>query len=198
MRTWRNQLLRRLGRPHGSAPRLPEQLSLRAAPKWPVATRFPHNDGGERRVRDVVMPDLAQNSLACSATIGGCSSRRSTLGSRLVLVFPSVTGGLRRPKSITKPFDAALAAAGIKRRQTIHGLRRTFNDLLCQVASGEVVRSMTGHSTQQMTEHYSHIANSEKAGAVVRAFGDLAGGDAGGDHHDEGAGACAPTPLTAP
>jgi integrase len=98
------------------------------------------------------------------------------------LVFPSITGGLRRPKSITKPFAAAIAKAKIGRRQTIHGLRRTFNDLLRQVASGEVVRSMTGHSTVEMTEHYSHIANAEKSSAVVRALGSLAsGGDTSGD-----------------
>ncbi|MBX7197370.1 MAG: site-specific integrase [Sandaracinaceae bacterium] len=115
------------------------------------------------------------------------------------LVFPSATGEHRRPKSIDKPFAAALAKAGIERRQTIHGLRRTFNDLLRQVASGEVVRSMTGHSTVEMTEHYSHVGAAEKAGAVARALGDIArGGDTGGDSNDEGAGALAPTPVIVP
>lgn len=92
------------------------------------------------------------------------------------LVFPSMTGGLRWTRTIHKPFEAALRAAGIHRRQTIHGLRRTFNNLVRQVASGEVVRSMTGHVTEKMTEHYSHVDHSEKSRAVIRAFGELAGG----------------------
>lgn len=120
------------------------------------------------------------------------------------LVFPSITGGLRRPKSITKPFAAALKKANLGRRQTLHGLRRTFNDLLRQVATGDVVRSMTGHSSEEMTRHYAFIAEGEKSSAVVRALGSLAsgggagGGDAGGDRNDEGAGAVAPTPRAVP
>jgi hypothetical protein len=41
----------------------------------------------------------------------------------------------------------------------VHGFRRTFNNLPRQVASGEVVRSMTGHVTERMTEHYSHVSH---------------------------------------
>jgi hypothetical protein len=38
--------------------------------------------------------------------------------------------------------------------------------LVRQVTTGEVVRSITGHVTRQMTEHYSHIAVAEKHAAV--------------------------------
>ena len=94
------------------------------------------------------------------------------------LVFPSTKGELRVVSSIRKPLRRALAAAGVTRRQTVHGLRRTFNDLVRQVASGEVVRAMTGHVTERMTEHYSHVAATEKAAAVARVFRVIAGGDA--------------------
>ena len=33
-----------------------------------------------------------------------------------------------------------------------------MNNLLRQVAQGEVVRAVTGHVTERMTEHYSHVA----------------------------------------
>jgi hypothetical protein len=52
-----------------------------------------------------------------------------------------------------------------------HGLRRTFNNLSRQVAGEIVTRSITGHVTQAMTEHYSHVAGTEKlasAGQIVR------------------------------
>jgi hypothetical protein len=60
---------------------------------------------------------------------------------------------------------------GIKRRFTVHGFRRTFNNIARQVAGEIVTRSITGHVTQTMTEHYSHVGREEKlaaAGSVVR------------------------------
>jgi hypothetical protein len=45
---------------------------------------------------------------------------------------------------------------------------------LRQVASGEVVRSITGHVTERMTEHYSHVEPEEKrraTNAVVQLIG---------------------------
>lgn len=104
-------------------------------------------------------------------------------------LFPSRTGGLRTPSSIVKPLKAALVAAGIRRRQTVHGLRRTLNDLLRQVTTGEVVRSVTGHVTQRMTEHYSHVAAPEKAAAVSRALRLVIGGGSGDQGGDRDAGA---------
>jgi hypothetical protein len=66
--------------------------------------------------------------------------------------------------------QAALAAAGIAQRFSLHGFRRTFNSLLRQATTGEVVRSMTGQVTERMTEHYSHVATAEKHRAVLRAL----------------------------
>jgi integrase len=63
---------------------------------------------------------------------------------------------------------AARCARGSRRGGAAHhhGLRRTFNDLLRQVSSGEVVRSIMGHLGERMTEHYSHVRGDEKAIAV--------------------------------
>ena len=70
--------------------------------------------------------------------------------------------------SLRKPLLVALEAAGLEGHLTTHGLRRTFNDLMRQVSSGEVVRSIMGHVTERMTEHYSHVRSDEKADAVAR------------------------------
>jgi integrase len=50
---------------------------------------------------------------------------------------------------------------------TVHGLRRTMNNLLRQTVQDKtVVRAVIGHVTDKMTEHYSHVARDEKASAV--------------------------------
>jgi integrase len=68
---------------------------------------------------------------------------------------------------VNKPWHRVLEAAGITRRVTLHGLRRTFNNLSRQVAGEIVTRSMTGHVTHQMTEHYSFVEPAEKRAALA-------------------------------
>ena len=90
------------------------------------------------------------------------------------LVFPSRVGKLLHgTASFRKPLLAALAKAEIGGRFTAHGLRRTMNNLLRQVAGGVVVRSITGHVTEEMTEHYSHVGLNEKRAAVRDALGSV-------------------------
>jgi len=86
------------------------------------------------------------------------------------LVFPSRVGTYRRNASLRKPLERALQAAGISDRFTLHGFRRTWNNLLRQVASGAITRSMIGHETEEMFLHYSHIERDEKQSAVERAL----------------------------
>ncbi|MEY4514882.1 MAG: hypothetical protein RLZZ450_7004 [Pseudomonadota bacterium] len=87
-------------------------------------------------------------------------------------LFPSQVafhkGKPMHKKALRKPLLVALEAAGLEGHLTTHGLRRTFNDLMRQVSSGEVVRSIMGHVTERMTEHYSHVRSEEKADAVAR------------------------------
>lgn len=86
------------------------------------------------------------------------------------LVFPSRVGTHHRNASLRKPLERALQAAGIHDRFTLHGFRRTWNNILRQVASGAITRSMIGHATEEMFLHYSHIEREEKQGAVDRAL----------------------------
>ena len=86
-------------------------------------------------------------------------------------VFPSSVGKLHPKEVLRRPLKKALRQAGIERRFTTHGFRRTFNNLSRQVAGEIVTRSITGHVTQAMTEHYSHVGGAEKlaaAGQIVR------------------------------
>lgn len=91
-------------------------------------------------------------------------------------LFPSTKGGLKTSSSFREDLIEALVEAKVWRKQTVHGLRRTFNDLMRQITSGEVVRSMTGHSSQAMTDHYSHVSGEEKKAAVRRGFDVIKGG----------------------
>lgn len=61
--------------------------------------------------------------------------------------------------------DRACKEAGI-RRITTHGFRRTWNNLARQLADRMVVRSIVGHTSEAMTEHYSHVALDEKRAAA--------------------------------
>lgn len=100
------------------------------------------------------------------------------------LVFPSNTGTLLcNGGGIGKPWARVLEAAGVSRRITIHGLRRTFNNLARQVSSAVVTQAMTGHVTDAMTEHYSHVEQSEKRAAVAQIARMVAqsSGDRSGD-----------------
>ena len=92
------------------------------------------------------------------------------------LVFPSRVGTHLRNASLRKPLRRALQAARVSERFTVHGFRRTWNNLLRQVASGAITRSMIGHEAEEMFLHYSHIERGEKQTAVERALALVDGG----------------------
>jgi hypothetical protein len=48
--------------------------------------------------------------------------------------------------------------------------RRTMKNLLRQQTQGEAVRSVTGHVTVRMTEHYSHVSRDEESTAMEKVF----------------------------
>ena len=77
-------------------------------------------------------------------------------------IFPTERGTLHKGTPLGKVLQQAVDRAGLKLRLTPHGLRRTFNDLARRVASSMVVRAITGHVTETMTEHYSVIDAGEK------------------------------------
>ncbi len=83
------------------------------------------------------------------------------------LVFPTRADALYRTAPLRAVLDRACAAAGVP-RVTTHGLRRTFNNQGRQVGDREVLKATTGHSTDAMVSHYSHVGADEKR-ALARA-----------------------------
>lgn len=81
-------------------------------------------------------------------------------------VFTTPSGTLVTPDRVRQAYLEASIAAKIGRRVTPHFMRHTFNDLLRRVTSGTVQRSISGHSTVQMSEHYSEVDLGEKHEAL--------------------------------
>lgn len=85
------------------------------------------------------------------------------------LVFPSNVGTYRTSCALRKPLELSAEAAEIDQHVSPQVLRRTWNTLL--VAAGVdriVVRSMLGHSSEEMTERYSGVRLERKKEAVAR------------------------------
>lgn len=78
------------------------------------------------------------------------------------LIFPSSRGNGREPmnkKTPLKPFRKGLEAAGISgsdRNLVVHSLRHTYNSRMRRVLPDAVLRALTGHRTEAMTERYDH------------------------------------------
>ena len=119
------------------------------------------------KVRDVPLPPLLKEVLKQHRKR---LIRNQAPGLSEGLVFPSRVGTYRRNASLRKPLERALKAAGVADRFTLHGFRRTWNNLLRQVSSSAITQSMIGHETEEMFLHYSHIERDEKHSAVERAL----------------------------
>src|SRR5262249_21905640 len=63
---------------------------------------------------------------------------------------------------LRKPFANAVQRAALGRAFTTHGLRHTLDNALRKLAAGNVVRAITRHATERMTEHDSWIDGAEK------------------------------------
>jgi integrase len=87
------------------------------------------------------------------------------------LLFPSTTGGFRAPCVLNKPFADVADAIGLGKGFTQRGLRRTFNDL-CRAAAIEsvVTRSISGHLTERMQDHYSTVNPDEQRASIARVI----------------------------
>ena len=92
-------------------------------------------------------------------------------------MFPSSTGTLRVPSSLSKAWKRCMEAAGIEKKFTIHGLRYTFNDLVRRANVDPIVRrALLGHVTERMQERYSTVDIDEKRDAVRGALRLVQGG----------------------
>jgi integrase len=85
-------------------------------------------------------------------------------------LFPSTTGGLRSRSGLDKPFKRLCKLCKINYRVTPKAMRRSFQDLMrAAEVEGIVTRSISGHKTEKMQDHYSTVAANEKRAALQRA-----------------------------
>lgn len=84
---------------------------------------------------------------------------------RSALLCPNRLGRLHTGYPLVRILKAACLVAKVP-RVTVHGLRRTLNNLMRQHADRDVLKSITGHTTDRMVEHYSMISAGEKFAAA--------------------------------
>ena len=106
------------------------------------------------------------------------------------LLFPAEGGGFRSECFLTKAFATVGQLIGLKKKFTPRGMRRTFNDL-ARVANVEaiVTKSISGHLTDRMREHYSTVTPDEQRasiGNVVQLFGPRPACQQSGEESGEG------------
>jgi integrase len=78
------------------------------------------------------------------------------------LMFPSRAGTPLASKSITLALRRALKDAGINKRFTSHGFRRSMTDMLRLTAvDPTIATALIGHATQSMRSHYSTVREYE-------------------------------------
>jgi integrase len=85
------------------------------------------------------------------------------------LLFPSITGGFRAVTSLCKPFAAVAKDIKLPFVFSPRGMRRTFNDLArASNVEAIVTRSISGHLTEQMQNHYSTVRGPEQRDGISR------------------------------
>jgi integrase len=73
-----------------------------------------------------------------------------------IYLFPNEKGEPRQSQVLTKPFEEVSTAIGLPFTLTLRGMRRTFNWMMETAGvSDAVTRSITGHKTAKMREHYT-------------------------------------------
>ena len=73
------------------------------------------------------------------------------------------------------PFKRCALRAGIDKHLTPQAMRRTSKSLIRKTAGAIVARAITGHTTQQMTQHYSEVDHDERTAVLRAAFGGALG-----------------------
>lgn len=87
------------------------------------------------------------------------------------LLFPSGIGGYRAPSTLNKPFADVAEAIELGKQFTQRGLRRTFNDLARAAEIESIVtRSISGHLTERMQEHYSTVNADEQRTSIAKVI----------------------------
>ena len=93
------------------------------------------------------------------------------------LAFPTRTGGLHKGTPLNRVLRKACDEVGVSIRFTPHGMRRTWNDQGRRLTSGTVIRSLVGHASDAMTDHYSNVGLTEKRDAAEAIAAEVRGED---------------------
>lgn len=87
------------------------------------------------------------------------------------LLFPRADGGLRSESSLKKAFTEASRLAKLDKKFTPRGMRRTFNDMARQAGVESLVtKSISGHLTDRMKDHYSTVRAPEQRDSIGRVL----------------------------
>ena len=85
------------------------------------------------------------------------------------LLFPSVKGSFRAVTSLCKQFAAVAKDIKLPFPFSPRGMRRTFNDLArASNVEAIVTRSISGHLTEEMQNHYSTVRGPEQREGISR------------------------------
>jgi len=141
-----------------------------------LLVRRSHTEGDETmnctktgtRQRIALPPELVELLRAHAAALPAGLRRDSDL------LFPGRDGTFLWHGVLSEPFAEVARACGIAKRITPRALRRTFQDITrAQAVDSVVVRSISGHASREMQEHYSTAQEHEQRGALAKVV-DLA------------------------
>jgi integrase len=112
-------------------------------------------------------------------------SDASRKNARYSVDVPAEDEGFRSVSFLKKAFATVGHLIGLNKKVTPRGMRRTFNDVM-RLAKVEAVvtKSISGHQTDRMREHYSTVTPDEQLrsiGNVVSLFGPPKSGEGGGE-----------------
>ncbi|HKO92429.1 MAG TPA: hypothetical protein VJU61_14805 [Polyangiaceae bacterium] len=72
---------------------------------------------------------------------------------------------------LNKPFATVSDAIELGYHFTQRGMRRTFNDLMRAAEEEAIVtRSISGHLTERMQDHYSTVSGSEQRTSIAKVI----------------------------
>ena len=123
------------------------------------------------KVRTVPMAEIVRQAIAAHRQE---MIREQHPGLSSGIVFPDRNGGYRRTESLSKPLRELGKKLGFEVHVSAQVLRRTFNTLLIKAQVDRItIRSLTGHSSERMTEHYTGLPMEMKRQALGTLLGTL-------------------------
>ena len=85
------------------------------------------------------------------------------------LLFPDENGEFQDRGCLREPFEAVCKALKLKKHITPKAMRRTFQDLARAADVKDIVtRSISGHATEAMQQHYSTVNEAEQRAGLAK------------------------------